>query len=128
MRSRRLAIAAIAASSAAAVASPASAADSVPSRSSARAYFVRVFPPVAPLRLLGNPRAEEFTTGAFAIESARRCHRSRVQVICSFRATLEPKDEQKFDAVKCSGELWAKRRNGKIIGRVGDYKCVSAKG
>jgi hypothetical protein len=49
-------------------------------------------------------------------------------VECVFRAWLRPTRDApaSYGRVRCDGALWGKLRDGRMIGRVGDYKCVPA--
>jgi len=106
------------------VAAPAaSARDTVPTRKEARRWFVREFPAAAPSALLQDERGRRFRTKRLTVVPARRCRRSRRQVECRFTAKLVPKERGQYGPIRCRGELWGKKRNGRMLGRVGDYVC-----
>jgi hypothetical protein len=122
-RARTCILAAVAGATALAGAAPAGAKDSVPSRAAARAYFVRTFPKAAPSALLQDERGARFRTARLRVVPARRCARTRRQVECRFRVRLAPRRKQRYAPIRCHGELWAKRRDGRLVARVGDYVC-----
>ena len=102
---------------------PASAKDRVPTRKEARSWFVREFPAAAPSALLQDERGRRFRTKRLTVVPARRCQRNRRQVECRFTVRLVPKKRGRYAPIRCRGELWGKKRNGRMIGRVGDYVC-----
>src|SRR4051812_7864324 len=102
---------------------PACAKDSIPTRRAARADMVRNFPSVAPTSLLKVPEGV-WQTKRLTVVPARQCTRSSLRVACRFRLLLVARHHQ-FAPVRCHGELWARRSNGVIVGRVGDYVCRS---
>lgn len=109
-----------------AVPTAATAKDVVPSRTRARHYFTTQFPKVAPAALLKDQRAFVYKTKKLRVAPAKKCHRGAQQVKCTFTVVLRPRKNapRSFGRIRCRGELWGKLRNGKMIGRVGDYTCV----
>jgi hypothetical protein len=103
--------------------------DKVPSRRVARDYIVREFPKAAPVVLLKDERGRRFRTDRLWVEAANRCARTDRQVECRFEARLVARKPGAFPAVRCGSdrrhdaEVWVKLRDGKPIGRPGDYVC-----
>lgn len=98
--------------------------DTVPSKKAARAYIVKTFPPVAVERItLPPPRnGKAWRLKRLKVEKARDCFRGSRQVECEFTAFFTGGGYR----IKCGeGEIWVKRRDGALIGRVGDYVCVA---
>ncbi len=102
------------------------AADPVPSSREARAFFFGWFPPVAPALLLKDERGRDYRTSGLRVESSRTCRRTRRDVRCNFGIALvrKPGVTWRFhDPIQCRGELRAARRHGRLVGRLGDYRC-----